>query len=127
MLDLQHYDRELQRGAGAVVGAEFLARRHEVGDIAHDEQLAGVAVEQDRGIDPRVGAADHQRMRVLALAGDPFEELLLLAIATGPEALPAGHEFGNRHDPLIDGTASRRTTWLPGSSNLPGPRCLPPR
>ena len=93
----EHLDGELDRRTGAVVAARAFARRHEVGDVPHEEDVARIAIEDDRGIDARIAARDHRDARPLAIARDAFEERPLIAKAPGPESLPTAHQFGNRH------------------------------
>ena len=66
LLDLELGDREFERGRDAVIGAVRLERRHQVGDVADDEHLAGPGVEDLRRIDPAVRAGDHHHLRALA-------------------------------------------------------------
>jgi hypothetical protein len=67
MRDLQIPHREFQRGTGAMVIVVRRIGRHEIGDVADDEQLARLRVQQQRRIDPRVGARDHQDFGLLAV------------------------------------------------------------
>ena len=68
VLDLEHVDRELQHRE--VVG---VLRRREIGDVAVDEQLAGIETDDLVGGHAAVGAADPQIFRRL-LALQPAEE-----------------------------------------------------
>ena len=52
VLHLQRVDGELEGGAGAVVGSVQRVRRHQVGDVAHHEQIARLRVAEDSRIDP---------------------------------------------------------------------------
>ena len=54
-LELQH--REGERRAGAAMAAVGFEGRHDAGDVAHDEELAGARVEDGGGI----GAASRCR------------------------------------------------------------------
>ena len=69
VLDLEHVDGELQHRE--IVG---VLRRGEIGDVAMDEQLAGVEVDDLVGRHAAVGAADPQIFRRL-LARQPAEEI----------------------------------------------------
>ena len=60
VLHLQHVDGELQDGE--VVG---VLRRREIGDVAVDEELAGIEVDDLVGGHPAVGAADPEIFRRL--------------------------------------------------------------
>ncbi len=69
MLDLQHIDGELQhRKIIGVLG------RGQIGDIAMDEQLAGIQIDDLIGRHAAVGAADPEIFRGL-LARQPAEEI----------------------------------------------------
>ncbi len=67
VLHVQRADGKLQRRADAVIAAAFFVGRHQVRHIADDEQIAGLAIEDDRWIDAGIGAGDHQGARALAL------------------------------------------------------------
>jgi hypothetical protein len=72
VLDLQDIDGELQHGK--VIG---ILRRSEVGDIAMDEQFAGIKVHDLVRRHPAVGTADPEIFRSL-LAFEPAEEIRIL-------------------------------------------------
>jgi hypothetical protein len=42
---------------------------HKVGNVTHDEDLAGMAVEDHFGRDPRIATTDHHDVRPLARGG----------------------------------------------------------
>ena len=66
---MRHFQRGggiFDRGAGAMIFARGLVRRHQIGDVAHDEQCARLGIENRRDIDPRVAAGDDHRGRRLA-------------------------------------------------------------
>ena len=65
--DVELGNRELQRGRDAMTPAARLERRNEVGDVANDENLAGIGVEDGRRIGPAVAAGDDDCARRLAL------------------------------------------------------------
>src|SRR5579884_2927850 len=82
VLDLQNVNRELQHGQ--VVG---ILRRCKVGDVAVNEDLAGVEVDDLCGRHPAVGAPDPQVLRRL-LAFEPREEVWVAGQhACGPSAV----------------------------------------
>jgi hypothetical protein len=112
VLHAQHHHRELERSAGAVVAPGLFVGRHQVGNVAHDEDVAWVTVEQDRRIDAGVAAGDHQHAGLLAFARDAVDELPLLAEAPAAESLPAGHQLGNRHGPVLAWPRRRCTGQL---------------
>ncbi len=58
LLDLELGDGELDRRRRAVGRAVGLVGRDEIGDVAHDEHLAGCRIEDARRVDPAVGAGD---------------------------------------------------------------------
>ena len=80
VLDLDHVDGELQHGE--VVG---VLRRGQVGDVAVDEQLARIEVDDLVGRHPAVGAADPQVFRRL-LALQPLEEVGSVAVLRAAQA-----------------------------------------
>jgi len=64
--DPERHHAELEGGAGAVLeGVVRLVARHEVGDVAHDQELAWRRVEDDLRRDPGIDAADHHDLRPL--------------------------------------------------------------
>src|SRR5688572_13125308 len=65
---LEHLNRELERRRDPVVAGCGLERRHQRGDVAHDEDLAGPDVEDMRRVDPAVGAGDYHDPWLLAFA-----------------------------------------------------------
>src|SRR5690606_13692111 len=46
--------RKLQCSTYAVVAAALLVRRHQIGDVSHNEQIARLAIHDDGRIDTRV-------------------------------------------------------------------------
>jgi hypothetical protein len=63
---------------------------HQVGDVAHHEQVAGVGLEQYRRIDARVGTGDHGYFRALAASHQVLDQRLTVpvgAIAIAPVTL----------------------------------------
>ena len=56
--DAHRVDRELDGGRGAVLAAIGLERRHEVGDVAEDEQLARAGIEDGLGRRAAVATGD---------------------------------------------------------------------
>ena len=84
VLHPEHQRRELDAGRDAVEAAAELERRHQVADVADDEQVAGQRAGQQVGDDARVGAADEQRARALA-----FGDQALVVLAEHGEGFPA--------------------------------------
>ncbi len=66
-LDLELGDRKLQRRRDAVAARSRLERRSEVADVADDEHLARLGIEDDRRLDPAVRTGDDQHLGALAL------------------------------------------------------------
>ena len=64
--------REFDRRADAVIFAAGLEGRHEVGDVAHDEQFTRHGAEDRLGIDAAVGARDDHRLGVLPVGRELF-------------------------------------------------------
>ena len=70
VLDPQRLDAEFERRAGAVLRyAVGFVRRHEVGDVADDQQLARRGIEYEFRRNPLVDAADDHHLRPLARRG----------------------------------------------------------
>ena len=66
--------RELDRGQHAVMALVAVGRRHQVGDVAHGEDVAGIATQQHGRVHPRIAAADQQGAGVLAVAQVAVEQ-----------------------------------------------------
>src|SRR3569833_393094 len=99
VLHLQCAYRELQRGAGAVMETVRLIRRHQVGDVANDEQVARLAIHDEGGIAARVPAGHHRHREVLPRREQRKQYGLLekIMLANSLEAV----------DELVDGIQSR--------------------
>ena len=69
MRHFQHLHGKLDGRARAVIFALGLVRRHEVGDVAQDEQLAVLRIEHCRNIDSGIATGDDHRGRRLAKLG----------------------------------------------------------
>src|SRR5262249_30473936 len=70
--DVRHLERkrrEFDRGTGAVISTLRLVRRHEVRDVAQDEQGARLGVEDRRHVDPGIAAGNDHGGRRLAELG----------------------------------------------------------
>ena len=74
------------RGAGAVIFALRLVGRHEIGDVAHDEQRARFGIEDRRHVDARIAAGDHHRHRRLAELGQLQIAAAVLGVHVAAEA-----------------------------------------
>ena len=99
VVDLQLGDGEFDRCRRAVGRAVGLVRRDEIGDVAHDEHLAGGRIEDARRIDPAVGAGDDHYSRRLAAVGEGVEARPLVDVRTGTEAAIAVEKRAEgRHD-----------------------------
>ena len=71
--DLRHLELrhgEFERGRDAVIAAGQVQRRHQIRDVADDEDLAGRSVEDLGGIDAAVRTGDHHHLGLL-----PFGQL----------------------------------------------------
>ena len=128
--DLQMLDRVLQRGAGAVILAVPLVGRHQVGDIADDEQVAGIGLQHRGRIDPGIGTGDEGHLGILApvhkrLVGGAllFESIVAKFLETGGElgngihgptflqmTLGIGPD-GSRTDPRWKSSTARPAPW----------------
>jgi hypothetical protein len=86
----------LQRCADAMLGAVDQVRRHQVGDVAHHEQIARLGVGQDCGIDPRIRAGDHHHLRLL-LAGQLLEARSLRQERAAAELQESSGQLAQRH------------------------------
>ena len=103
VLDLERGDAELQRRRNAMGALVGRIGRHDVGDVAHDEELARARVENDFRRDARVAAADHHDFRRLPA----FRELavaVLLPAQTRAEkrAMSLDEALGKRHAGPVD-------------------------
>ena len=67
-LHLQHLNGEFQRGRNAVVAGIGLKRRNHRRDIAHDEDLAWIDVEDLGRIDPAIGTGNDHDFGLLPFA-----------------------------------------------------------
>ena len=68
--DLEALHGELERGRGAVVGAVRLIGRHQVGDIADDENLARRGIENGFRRRPGIAAGDDHDLWRLPVLGE---------------------------------------------------------
>ena len=78
--------RELDSRRRAVVAGIRLEGRDERADVADHEQVAGKAVGEQVGDDPRVRTAQEQRARLL-----PILHQALVVVAEAPGRSPAGN------------------------------------
>ena len=85
--------REFERGGGGVVLAVRRIGRHQVGDVAHDEQLARAGVEDRFGRGAGIAAGDHHGLRRLPVAGELAVAATLGGIAPAHEAAVAGEKM----------------------------------
>ena len=87
--DLELGDRELKGGRDAVPAAAGFERRNEVGDVTHDENLAGICVEDRGRIRATVAARDDDGPWLLSLGqfAEPFAFRLEAVGAKSPIAL----------------------------------------
>jgi hypothetical protein len=93
-LNLEMDNGELDGGADAVKTRRFLERRRQIGDVAHDEELAWAGVENGGGIDAAVGAGDHQRSgRLAALRQLAVERLELRPALLAIDAVTINQVF----------------------------------
>ena len=82
------------RGARAVIFALGLVRRNEIGDVAHDEQRAGLGIEDRRHIDTRVAAGDHHGGRRLPELSELKIAAAILGMHVAAEAeMPVDQSF----------------------------------
>ena len=96
--DLQRGNPEFERGGNAVRLPVGLVGRHDVGDVAHDEELARARVENDLRRDPRIAAADHHDLR--RLPGFPklaIAVLLAAQAAVEKSAIALDETLRKRH------------------------------
>ena len=114
VLDLEHVDRELQHRE--IIG---VLRRGEVRDIAVDEQLAGIEIDDLVGGHAAVGAADPQILGRL-LAFEPTEETGVgRHHALCPGAV-IGLEMIEHGLPIAPAVRRHKTSSAPGRSRKPG-------
>ncbi len=92
VLHLQELDCEFERGRNAVLTLAGLVGGNHRRDIADDEDLAGVDIEDLRRIDSAVGAGDHHHLGLLAIA-QLFPAGMLRFPGAAAEALVAFDQF----------------------------------
>ena len=98
VLDFELGDGEFDGGRGAVKAGGGFVRRHQIGDVAHDEDLAGFEIEQPGRVDAAVAARDDHYFGRLALCGQRIEApalVLILAAAEAPETVEECVEIGH--------------------------------
>jgi hypothetical protein len=78
MADAEYLHREFERREDAVAHAVRCERRHQISDVAHDEQLARMGIEDHLRRHPGIAAADDHGVRRLAPPGE-----LAIAVALG--------------------------------------------
>jgi hypothetical protein len=84
VLHVERGDAEFERGRNAVSMTVGGVGRHDVGDVAHHEQLARASVKNDFRQDTRVATADHHGFRRLS-GFRQFAIAILLAAQTAVE------------------------------------------
>jgi hypothetical protein len=94
MRDLQRAHRIFHRRRGAVVFAVGIIGRHQIGDVAVDEELALVRAEDRGDMHPAVAAGDHHGARVLAAAGQLAIPRLVVLPGRRPPAVKSLHQIG---------------------------------
>src|SRR3546814_7602223 len=77
LLHLKDRDGEFQRGRNAMAAAAELQRRHEVGDVANREYLAGCGVEDGGGIGPAVGRSEEHTSELQSLMRNSYAVICL--------------------------------------------------
>ena len=76
----------------------IVRRRHHGRHVAHGEDVAGLGLGQDTGIDAGIGAADDQDLRRLALGRQLLEQVEMLAVIAHAEVREALEKPFQRHD-----------------------------
>ena len=109
MLDAQPHDGEFERRRDAVREAAWRIGRHEVGDVAHDKELAGAGVENDFRRHPGIAAADNHDFRPLPGFGQGSVTFLFGSEPPAAEiAVALDQALGEIHDILErEGTRQR--------------------
>jgi len=77
VFDLEVEHRKFDGGCGAMQAVRAIVGRHKGADIAHNEQIARLGTGQQIGHQTRVGAADEQRLGVLAVCHQILKALLV--------------------------------------------------
>jgi len=67
------------RGGRRVRGARRGVGRHDVADVFHDEQITGFALCDQLGQHAGIRTRDEKRVGILPFAGEPLEELGVVA------------------------------------------------
>src|SRR5262245_43718138 len=102
--DLEDAHRILQGGAHAGVGV--LEARHQVGDVAHHEELAGDRRGQELRDNARVRAAHEERIRRLPFARQTPQERTLVTDVLAVKMAVTSKQLGNHDAPRSSLTTS---------------------
>ncbi|MCY1314270.1 hypothetical protein D9M70_648920 [compost metagenome] len=78
--DLQLLHRELYRGQHPLQAPVRVGGRHQIGHIAHREDIARVAAQQHGRVHPGIAASDQQGAGMLALAQVAVEGWRILVV-----------------------------------------------
>ena len=84
---------EFERRARAMMAAVDFIWRYQIGHIADNEQVSGVAVGYDGGIYPGVTATQNYRLGRLALCREVCKQGAILFIIPAVELFESIHEF----------------------------------
>ena len=87
--DLQRHNRKLDCRRRAVMIAVRFIGRHQIGDIAVDEKLAGFRPENRRDMHPAVATGNHHHTRMLTVLGQAaIPRLVVIILGRPPAVIP---------------------------------------
>src|SRR5512135_1669751 len=92
------------------MGAAILLKRgHQIGNVAHHEQVAGIAIEHQRRVNARIATCHDQDLGRLPLPGQLLEQAVVALEMPLPEALETFDEIARDrgHAPVSKRWASR--------------------
>src|SRR5690606_8513343 len=90
---LQLFHRELDGGQHAMLPAICFGRRHQVGHVAHGEDIAGIAAQQQGRINPRIAAAYKKGAGILAAAQAAVQRRRVVEVMLLETLEPADEAF----------------------------------
>ena len=117
MLDAQVEHGELDRRADAVELAARLVGRHQVGDVADDEQLARHGAEDRFRVDAAVAAGDDHRFGRLPVGG---QLLVFLRLGQEVPVMKAAEAIGEFFGEAAHGVSMPHAAGSAEMSNRPG-------
>ncbi len=112
--DLEHLHGEFEGREYAVAGAVRRIGRHQIGDVAHHEQLARMGIEDHLGRDARIAAADDHDGGRLSALGELAKTVALDRHASGEKIAIAVDEPNRKRGSHGHGTILERVRYPNG-------------